>query len=165
MSSPVMVIGAIHRKRATQRSFAEDNEVAQTLAAYRANKPFQVSSLLRRPWRGSHRFDAHCLYLLNEAAAKDAVSVAQQIAWCFVHGKASRSSWAVHSAVGCAVTPKWRMRRRGVPAPGTHIGSQPVCFNVKSKEERRVYKELNSAEVLIQRQPRRLLRDICITSA
>jgi hypothetical protein len=37
MSSPVTVIGAIRRKRATKRSFAEDNEVVQTLAANRAN--------------------------------------------------------------------------------------------------------------------------------
>ena len=52
MSSPVMVIGAIRRKRATERSFAEDNEVVQTLAANRANEPFHVSSLPRRPRRG-----------------------------------------------------------------------------------------------------------------
>ena len=36
---------AICHKRATARSFAEDNEVVQTLAANRVNEPFHVSSL------------------------------------------------------------------------------------------------------------------------
>ena len=50
MSSPVMVIGAIRRKRATERSFAEDDDVVQTLAAIRRSGA-QLWALRAFSWR------------------------------------------------------------------------------------------------------------------
>src|SRR4051812_43383490 len=45
MGAPLMVISAIRSQRAAQGLFTEDDDVVQTLAANRADQPFDVGAL------------------------------------------------------------------------------------------------------------------------
>src|SRR3954451_24276849 len=66
MSAPAVVIGNIRRESTTQRALSEDDDVIQTLAANRANEPFDIGPLPGRSRRGKHLFDAHSLHLIDE---------------------------------------------------------------------------------------------------
>jgi hypothetical protein len=79
MGAPRMVISAIRSQRAAQGLFTEDDDVVQTLAANRADQPFDVGSLPGRARGGEHLFDAHGLDLLHEVLPEDPIPIPQQV--------------------------------------------------------------------------------------
>src|SRR5215472_4952091 len=84
MSAPPMVIICIRRKVLVQGSLAEYDHMVQALAADRANQPFHVSPLPRRPWCRQHLLDPLRFHLIYELLAEDLVAVAEQVARCSV---------------------------------------------------------------------------------
>jgi len=99
-----------------QRGIVEDDQVIQALSPNCADDAFRVGSLPRRARSRKDFLDSHGFHILPKLTAEDAVLVPQEVAWDLLKGeslgKASRSCWAVHSAVGCAVTLKCTMRLR-----------------------------------------------------
>ena len=77
----MMVIGAISRECATERTLAEHNNMIQAFAANGANEPFHISPLPGRVGRRQHLFDPHRLDLTDKLLTEDPIAVAQQIAW------------------------------------------------------------------------------------
>ena len=71
-----MVIICIRRKVLVQRSLTGHNHMIQALATDRADQPFDVSSLPRRPWRRQHLLNALRFHLIHELLAEDPVAVA-----------------------------------------------------------------------------------------
>ena len=65
-----------------QAGAVEDDDVVQTFAANRANDPFHVGPLPRRPWSRQYLFDSHDFHLLYELLAEDPVPIPQEIAGC-----------------------------------------------------------------------------------
>jgi len=82
-----MVIICIRRKVLAQGSLAEYDHMIQALAADRADQPFDVSPLPRRPRRRQHLFDPLRFHLVDELLAEDIVAVAEQVARCSVPGE------------------------------------------------------------------------------
>jgi hypothetical protein len=64
-----------------QRGFVEDYDVVQALAPNRSDHALHVCPLPGRSWRRKHLPDAHFLGLSGEIVAKDAIPIAQKIAW------------------------------------------------------------------------------------
>src|SRR3954451_22953978 len=87
MSARAVVIGNIRSKSTTERALSDDDDVIQTLAAKRTNKPFDIGPLPRRSRCGKHLFDAHRLYLIDEVLPEDSITIAQQILGRAVPGK------------------------------------------------------------------------------
>src|SRR5688572_8697594 len=87
VSAPGMVVRCIGGERAMQGTVAEDDHMVHTLTTNGPDEPFNIRALPGRTWRRQYLFDAHCLHLLNELMAEDAISVAQHIARRFVPWK------------------------------------------------------------------------------
>src|SRR5271169_3039528 len=87
MCSDVIIIGSIGLKDPAQMGLAQDDEVVHTLTPDRSDQPFGEAILPRRRWCNrlvpyAHRTQSAC-----NAAAIDAISIAQQIFRCRVPGK------------------------------------------------------------------------------
>src|SRR3954452_7178876 len=100
MSAPAVVIGNIRSESATERALSEDDDVIQTLAAKRTSEPFDIGPLPGRSRCGKHLFDADGFYLIDEVLPEDSIRSRSRYWGALSQGKASRSCWAVHSAIG-----------------------------------------------------------------
>jgi hypothetical protein len=56
--------------------------------------------------------DPRALDASAKGVPKDGIAIAEEIRGAVSSGKVSTICWAVHAAVGCSVTLKWRTRRR-----------------------------------------------------
>ncbi len=113
MGAPAMVIVCIRRKVPMQRSLAEHDHVIQALAADRADQPFDVSPLPRRPGRRQDLLNALRFHLVHELLAEDPVAVAKQGGFarcCAVH-----SAWMRRPPKwGCAAANTYKTWNRTV---------------------------------------------------
>ena len=109
---PVLAIRKIRFESTTERALSEDDDVIQTLAAKGTNEPFDIGPLPRRSRCGQHLFDAHGLHLISEVPPESRSRSRSRYGGALSQGKASRSCWAVHSAVAWTVTAKCTIRRR-----------------------------------------------------
>src|SRR5436309_111120 len=110
--------------------------MAQTLASYRPNDAFDISTLPRRSRSAENFVDAHDLDLLPELLSVDPSRSRSKYFGAVSNGKASSSCCAVHWAVGWAVTLKWTIRRRSCvrTMKTNRISNQTVCTVKKSME-------------------------------
>src|SRR5215475_11831842 len=106
-----MVIVRESAEVARQAGFTEYDHMIQAFPPNRADHSLDIGSLPGRPGRREHLFDAHHLHLLHEVRPEDPIAIAQQIAWRGLPGKGLAQLLSRPLAVGCAVTPKCRMRR------------------------------------------------------
>ena len=79
MGAPPMVIIRITRKVLVQRTLAEHDHMVQALTADRADQPFDVRPLPRRPRRRQHLLDPLRSHLVHELLAKDLIAIPQQV--------------------------------------------------------------------------------------
>jgi hypothetical protein len=79
MRARLMVIGEVVGQDAAQMSFAEDQNVIQTLAADRADEALRERVLPRTLRRRKDFVDAHALHSMPKRRAVDLITVAQEI--------------------------------------------------------------------------------------
>ena len=101
-------------------SFAEDDDMVKTFPPDRANQPFRMAILPWRSRRGGPITNAHGAKPPFEYLAVDTVAIAEDVFGTGSQPQASVSCRAIHSAVGCAVTPNhniWRRPRLRISKP------------------------------------------------
>ena len=91
---------------------AEHDDMIKAFPSDRANQPFRMAILPWRAWRSWPVANAHGTKPPGENLAIDPVAIADEVAWVPFPPQASVSCRAIHSALGCAVTPSHRIWRR-----------------------------------------------------
>ena len=113
MSSALIVISLVRAQQIAKMPLAEDNDMVKAITSDRADEPLRISIL---PWRrGRDRPipNAHRPNALDEAGRrKHGPDHEPRIAAPARQPNASVNCCAIHSAVGCAVTPNHRSSRR-----------------------------------------------------
>src|SRR6267378_1312525 len=81
VSARPVIVGEVAGQDAAQVSFAEDEDVIQTLAPDRADEPLRIGILPRALRRRQDFTDAHALQALPEHVTVDGVATAEEIRW------------------------------------------------------------------------------------
>ena len=95
-----------------QVPLAENNDMVETFPADGADQALRIAVLPRRSWGCRMIANAERTNPPNEQIAIAGIPVADQIVQGRSQPKACVSWLASHSAVGCAVTPSHKIRRR-----------------------------------------------------
>src|SRR5215470_16744274 len=93
-------------------SFVQRDDMVQDLSATTSNPSLRGSILPGRLDARPLRFQTRRLQKRNHGGIEFRIAVQDQITVWPISGKASRSGWTTHSALGCRVTLKCRIRRR-----------------------------------------------------
>ena len=111
MRPRLVVVRQVPTQDAGQSGFIPDDYVIKALASNGTDDPLRVRVLPR-----GTRACTDLLYAAASRCGRDGgkcvVAIVHEVARSRISGKASRSCWAVHAAVGCAVTATRTMRRR-----------------------------------------------------
>src|SRR5262245_40248968 len=133
MRSRFVVIAKITFQYPTQMLLAEHNHVIQALATYASNHPLGVWIL---PWAlcsSPHFLNAHSPNSFLKVFTIDAVTISEKITCRFILRKRFDHLLRGHSAVGWAVTLKYR--RSWMSTMKTNrISNHTVCTVKKSTE-------------------------------
>ena len=79
MSASLMIVREVAGQGAAQVSFAQDDDMIETLAADRADEPLRVGVLPRAGGRRQHFTNPHALQPLPERVTIDAVAIAEEV--------------------------------------------------------------------------------------
>ena len=79
MSAGPVIVGEVAGQGAAQMSFAQDDDMIETLAADRADEPLGKGVLPRAGGRRQHFTNPHALQPLPEHVTVDAVAIAKEI--------------------------------------------------------------------------------------
>jgi len=79
MSADPVIVREVAGQGAAQVSFAQDDDMIETLAADRADEPLRVGVLPRAVGRCEHFTDPHALHSLPERVTVNAVPIAEEI--------------------------------------------------------------------------------------
>ena len=96
----------------TQMTLAEHDHMIEALVSDRADQTFDIAVLPRRSRRCRSVANAHRSDAARKRLSVDPVPITNERVWCALPTNASVTCWAIHSALGCAVTPSHRMRLR-----------------------------------------------------
>lgn len=107
-----VIIGQVGRHDLLQLPFVEHQKVIQTLAPQRADEPFHIRILPRRPGCNDHFLHVQGAQAVPHFLTVNTITVSKEILRRCLEREASRSCCATHAAVGCAVTWTWTTRRR-----------------------------------------------------
>ncbi|MBL8176014.1 MAG: hypothetical protein JNK48_15155 [Bryobacterales bacterium] len=88
------------------------DHVVEAFAADRADRPFHITAVPGRAGSAKDLNDLHGLHLLCELVAADSITIPELIARRLFERERFPKLWALHSAMGCVVTLKCRIRRR-----------------------------------------------------
>jgi hypothetical protein len=87
MAATFMIILEVRNDVAPERGLVQDYNVVETLASDRADQPFDVWTLPRRPACGEPFCDCHALGLCPEGVTVDAVTIPEQKPRTFIPRK------------------------------------------------------------------------------
>src|SRR5260370_28516737 len=79
MSASLVIVREVAGQGAAQVSFAQDDDMIETLAADRADEPLRVGVLPRAGGRRQHFTNPHVLQPLPERLTIDAVAIAKEV--------------------------------------------------------------------------------------
>ena len=112
MGARRVVMRGVLRQQRPQVPLVDDYQMVETLASQRPDEALGDRVRLRRPDRREQGSDADPGDARDERAAVAAVAVVDEVAWLLTPGVAAINWRQPHSAVGCAVTFRWTIRRR-----------------------------------------------------
>ncbi len=102
-----MIVREVLRQDPSEVRLVQNDDVVEALPANGSDQPLDVRILPRRLRGDEHLVDAHPLHPMLEAQAVDRVAVTDlRYRGASSYGNASMTCWAVHVAVGFAVTLK-----------------------------------------------------------
>jgi hypothetical protein len=112
--SASMIITEVLAKDSTQVSLIENNNMIQAVSAYGPDNSFNERVLPRRARGRNNLLDTQALDPSSNLLTVNGIPITQHTRGAESNGNASTNCWAVHRAVGCAVTLKCTMWRSGL---------------------------------------------------